>query len=230
MRLHGQVAVVTGASRGIGRAIAVALAREGAVVAGCGLADGRGFLDDLPAGTRGLFTRSDVRRADEVARFRDEVEASFGPADILVNNAGTVVRQRFVDLTEDDWNEVLGASLHGTFLVTRAFLPAMLARGRGGRIVNVASIAGRQGTPMLSAYCAAKHGVVGLTRSLAEELRDAGVRVNAICPGSVDTDMLKIGMPGGSPRMTAADVAAVALFLAAEAPPAMTGACLDVFG
>ena len=94
----------------------------------------------------------------------------------------------------------------------------------------MASIAGRQGTPMLTAYCAAKHGVVGLTRALAEELRPQGIAVNAICPGSVDTDMLKIGMPGGTARMTPDDVARAALFLAADAPPALTGSCIDVFG
>jgi len=113
--------------------------------------------------------------------------------------------------------------------VTRAFLGGMRARGRG-RIVNVASISGRLGTAGLTAYCAAKHGVVGFTRALAEETRAAGLQVNAICPGSVDTDMLKIGMPGTEPKMTTADIARVALFLAADAPAAMTGSCVDVFG
>jgi NAD(P)-dependent dehydrogenase (short-subunit alcohol dehydrogenase family) len=237
--LAGKVAVVTGASRGIGRAIAVALAGAGAQIAGCALAAGEdaggrspGFLDDLaPAARQNSFlVACDVRSSGAVALFRDEVLARLGVPDILVNNAGTVVRQAVVDLDEGDWNAVLASNLTGTFLVTQAFLRGMLDRRLGGRIINIASIAGRQGTPMLSAYCAAKHGVVGLTRSCAEELREHHISVNAICPGSVDTDMLKIGMPGGTPKMVPADIARTALFLAAEAPLALTGACIDVFG
>lgn len=230
--LAGRVAVVTGASRGIGRATAVALARAGARVAGCARHIDRGsFLDDLTARERAgcAFLACDVRAGAQVEEFRDRVEASFASADLLVNNAGVVARSPVTALSEDTWNDVLASNLTGTFLVTRAFLPGMKAR-RNGRIINVSSIAGRGGTPMLSAYCAAKHGVVGLTRSLAEELRDEGIVVNAICPGSVDTEMLGQGMPGATPKMTADDVAAVVLFLATTAPAALTGACIDVFG
>jgi NAD(P)-dependent dehydrogenase (short-subunit alcohol dehydrogenase family) len=232
--LAGAVAVVTGASRGIGRAIAEALAAAGAAVAGCALhgeidQQGRNRQLVVPPGGKGFLTACDVRSGEDVARFRDRVLAELGPPAIVVNNAGTVVRARLIDLASEAWDEVIASNLRSTYLVTRAFLPDLLGTGLG-RIINIASIAGRQGTAMLSAYCAAKHGVVGLTRALAEELREAGIPVNAICPGSVDTDMLRIGMPGGTPLMTPEEVARVALFLAADAPPALTGSCVDVFG
>jgi len=217
-KLRGRVAVVTGASRGIGRAIAAALASAGATVAGCSLHGAESTI------------RCDVRSASDVARFAREVETRHGPADILVNNAGTVVRAPLTSLEEAAWDEVIDGNLKGTYLVSRAFLPGMLARGGGGRIVNISSISGRQGTAGLTAYCAAKHGVVGFTRALAEEVRGAGIAVNAVCPGSVDTDMLRIGMPGAKPLMSPEDVAGVVLYLVTEAPPAVTGSCVDVFG
>ena len=101
---------------------------------------------------------------------------------------------------------------------------------RSGRIVNIASISGRQGTAGLTAYCAAKHGVVGFTRALAEEVRADGITVNAVCPGSVDTEMFRVGMPGAKPAMSPEDMAGVVLYLAADAPSAMTGSSVDVFG
>jgi NAD(P)-dependent dehydrogenase (short-subunit alcohol dehydrogenase family) len=215
--LAGKVAVVTGASRGIGRAIAAAFSEAGARVAGCA----RHAAGDVVA--------CDVGRADDVARFAEDVMRRLGPPDVLVNNAGIAARGRVEATSLETWDAVLGSNLTGTFLVTRAFLPAMRAR-RGGRIVNIASISGRQGTAALSAYCAAKHGVIGLTRALAEELRDDGITVNAVCPGSVDTDMLRVGMPGAEPDMSPADVAGVVLYLAGAAPAALTGAAIDVFG
>jgi 3-oxoacyl-[acyl-carrier protein] reductase len=215
--LAGKIAVVTGASRGIGRAIAALLAGAGATVAGCA----RQAVDEVMA--------CDVGRLADVERFAGEVLRRFGPPDLLVNNAGLVARAPLEETSLQNWDAVLDSNLKGTFLMTRAFLPAMRVR-RGGRIVNIASISGRQGTAGLTAYCAAKHGVVGLTRALAEELRPDGIAVNAVCPGSVDTDMLRVGMPGARPAMSPEDVANVVLYLAAYAPPALTGSCVDVFG
>jgi 3-hydroxybutyrate dehydrogenase len=215
--LDGKTAVVTGASRGIGRAIAAALAGAGARVAGCARHAAPGV------------SICDVGRPGDVARFAEEVLERFGPPDVVVNNAGVVARARLEALALEAWDAVMDANLKGTFLVTRAFLPAMRAR-RSGRIVNIASISGRQGTAELAAYCAAKHGVIGLSRALAEEVRADGIVVNAVCPGSVDTEMLRAGLPGAEPDMSPEDVAGVVLYLAAMAPPALTGSCVDVFG
>jgi 3-oxoacyl-[acyl-carrier protein] reductase len=215
--LAGKVAVVTGASRGIGRAIAEQLTAAGVKVAGCARQAAPGV------------SACDVGRPADVQRFAAEVLERFGPPDLLINNAGLVARARLEETSLESWDAVLDSNLKGTFLVTRAFLPAMRARG-GARIVNIASISGRQGTASLTAYCAAKHGVVGLTRALAEELRPDGIAVNAVCPGSVDTDMLRLGMPGARPDMSPEDVANVVIYLCAYAPPALTGSSVDVFG
>ncbi len=209
--------MVTGASRGIGRAIAGLLAGAGARVAGCARHAAEGIIP------------CDVGRPGDVTRFADQVLLEFGTPDLIVNNAGVVARGRLDETSIESWDAILDSNLKGTFLITRAFLPAMRARRRG-RIVNVASISGRQGTAGLTAYCAAKHGVVGLTRALAEEVRGDGIAVNAVCPGSVDTEMLRTGMPGAAPDMSPEDVANVVIYLAAYAPAALTGSCVDVFG
>jgi 3-oxoacyl-[acyl-carrier protein] reductase len=215
--LDGKVAVVTGASKGIGQATARVLAEAGARVAGCA----RHATGDTVA--------CDVGNAADVDRFVADVLNRLGPPDVVVNNAGIAARARLDETPIQTWDAVMDANLRGTFLVTRGFLPAMRAR-RAGRIINVASISGRQGTANLTAYCAAKHGVVGMTRALAEEVRDEGIAVNAVCPGSVDTEMLRVGMPGAKPDMSPDDVANVIVYLAAYAPLALTGSCVDVFG
>ena len=131
-------------------------------------------------------------------------------------------------ISDAQWAHVMAVNANGTFYVTRAFLPELVREH--GRIINIASRAGREGTPPLAAYCAAKHAVVGFTRSLALELRAARVSVNAICPGSVDTEMLRTGLPDASPDMTPDDIAKTVEFLAVSAPSALTGTCIDVFG
>jgi 2-hydroxycyclohexanecarboxyl-CoA dehydrogenase len=233
--LAGGTAVVTGASRGIGRAIALRLAEAGAEVA-LWSRDGdalRRVADEVAAlGGRGEPFVCDVTDSAEVDAAAERVRAALAPVRWIVNNAGAVLRKPTALVSDSEWRRMIAVNLDGTFHVTRAFLPDLIEAGRagGGRIINVSSIAGREGTALLAAYCAAKHGVIGLTRALAEELRTAKVSVNAICPGSVDTAMLREGMPGASPDMSPDDIARTALFLAHEAPQALTGACIDIFG
>lgn len=237
--LAGGTAVVTGASRGIGRAIALRLAGAGAEVA-LWARDAQALRDVAAeieaAGGRAQPIVCDVADSAAVERAAAQVRATMPPVATVVNNAGSVLRKETVSITDAEWRTVLAVNVDGTFFVTRAFLPDLTRSA--GRVINIASIAGREGTPFLAAYCAAKHAVVGLTRALAEELRAAKVSVNAICPGSVDTAMLREGLPGARPDMSPDDIAAVALFLATPTAPegsggspvALTGACIDVFG
>jgi NAD(P)-dependent dehydrogenase (short-subunit alcohol dehydrogenase family) len=170
----------------------------------------------------------DVSDSDAVNRASDLVRATMPPVRTIVNNAGAVLRKSTEAITDEEWRRVMAVNLDGTFFVTRAFIADL--EHNQGRVINISSISGREGTSLLAAYCAAKHGVIGLTRALAEELRTAKVSVNAICPGSVDTAMLREGMPGARPDMSPDDIAKTALFLAHAAPQALTGACIDVYG
>jgi fengycin family lipopeptide synthetase B len=229
--LEGRVAVVTGASRGIGRAIALRLAEARAQVAllartASDLEEVCGLI--LRAGGRAVAITTDVSSSAEVDRAAARVRRILGTVHVVVNNAGVALRQPLAETSDQQWRRIHAVNLDGTFFVTRAFISDLVATR--GRVVNISSIAGRQGTGNFTAYCAAKHAVVGLTRALSEELRDAGVSVNAICPGSVDTDMLRGAMPEARPDMTPDDIARTALFLCTEAPAALTGSCLDVFG
>ena len=231
MKLLGGTAVVTGASRGIGRAIALRLAEQGAEIALW--ARTVDALRDVAAeiSARGGRARDfvvDVTNARAVNDAAQIVRREMPPVRTLVNNAGSVLRKVTAEITDDEWRGVMATNIDGTFYVTRSFLPD-LTNG-GGRIINIASIAGREGTPLLASYCAAKHAVVGFTRALAEELLAAKVSVNAICPGSVDTAMLREGLPDARPDMTPDDIARTAVFLACEAPEALTGTCIDVYG
>jgi NAD(P)-dependent dehydrogenase (short-subunit alcohol dehydrogenase family) len=229
--LLGTTAVITGASRGIGRAIAKRLADAGADLALW--ARDREALDAVAreiaaSGRLAQVFEVDVSDSASVDRARDRVRATMPAVRTLVNNAGAVLRSETAKISDADWAHVMAVNANGTFYVTRAFLPDLLREH--GRVINIASRAGREGTPLLAAYCAAKHAVVGFTRALAEELRAGKVSVNAVCPGSVDTDMLRLGLPDASPDMTPDDIARTVEFLAVAAPPALTGSCIDVFG
>jgi 3-oxoacyl-[acyl-carrier protein] reductase len=223
-------AVVTGASRGIGRAAALALAKRGLDVALLARTEG-----DLAAvaevvsrsGVTALPLRCDVTIAADVTTAAARVLDAFGAPEVVVNNAGLIRRAPVHEMSLEDFRLVLDTNLTGTFLITRAFLPAMLERARG-RFLQIASISATMGSPRASAYCAAKWGVVGFTKSLAEELRGTGLAAISILPGSVDTSMLEGS--GFSPQMTAEEVGKAIVYAALDAPSAMNGSSFEMFG
>jgi 3-oxoacyl-[acyl-carrier protein] reductase len=224
--LAGKTAIVTGGGRGIGLATAGVLARAGARVT----VFGRTASDleaAVRAGAASLAVAGDVAREEDVARLVAAHEGALGPCDLLVNNAGILERGLVEELAPAAWRRQLEVNLTGAFLCARAVVPGMKRRRRG-RIVNVASISGTVGSERASAYNASKWGLIGLTKCLAEELREHGVQCLSVSPGSVDTAMLK--QTPFAPQMTASQVAEVIAWAAGAAPDAMTGANLEVFG
>ena len=224
-----EVAIVTGASRGIGRATASALARRGVSVALAGRSREALLMVERELSGRAISIPTDVSDDAAVAAMVERAAGELGPIDLLVNNAGTLERASVVETDAAAWDRVLDVNLKGAFLCTRAVLPSMIERGRG-RIVNVSSISGKLGTPLLASYCASKWGLLGFSLATAEEMKGKGVQVFSVCPGSVNTEMLQQGLPGAAPGMEPEDVASVIVYLGTEAPDAMTGASLDVFG
>ena len=187
-RLDGHVALVTGSTRGIGRAVAERFAAEGArvVVHGRSAADAEGVAATLD---RAIGVAGDVSDRGSVRALCTRAQAALGPVDILVNNAGVASRRAITRMTDDEWFESLAVNLTGPMYTIRELVPGMKARG-WGRIVNVTSAAGTHGTPGFSAYAAAKGGVVGLALTLAQELESFGIKVNVLSPAAL-TDMLR---------------------------------------
>jgi NAD(P)-dependent dehydrogenase (short-subunit alcohol dehydrogenase family) len=235
MELSGQVAIVTGAGRGIGRATALALARRGVVVVL--VARTRPEIESVAGeaeavGATALPVVADLGQEDEVAGMVDRALQACGRLDILVNNAGMAMPDRpVVDTSLADWERILRINLTGPFLCAKAVLPTMM-RQRSGKIINVASIGGRMGIAGIAAYGAAKAGLLHFTASLAAEVKRFGIDVNAVCPSGTDTRMLhETGRAKGRTNLIRPEeIANVILFLVSPESSAITGTAIDAFG
>ncbi len=242
MKLTGKVALVTGAAQGIGRAIALLLAQNGAdvVISDVNLAKAEETAKEIEgAGRRAMPVRVDVSRAEEVEGMVQAILDRFGHIDILVNNAGIARDKLILRMTEEDWNAVLDVNLKGTFHCTKAVVRHM-SKQRSGKIVSIASVVGEMGNAGQANYSASKAGVIGLTKTVAREFAQRGINVNAIAPGYIETAMtealpekakeeLKRQIPLdrlGRPE----DVAEAVLFLVSESASYITGQVLNVNG
>ena len=243
MILEGKKALVTGASRGIGREVALELARQGADVAinySGSEAKANEVVDEIKAlGRKAFAIQCDVANSESVTSMIKEVVEQFGRVDILVNNAGITRDNLLMRMKEEEWDSVINTNLKGVFLCTKAVTRQMMKQ-RSGRIINMASIVGVSGNAGQANYVAAKAGVIGLTKTTAKELASRGITVNAIAPGFISTDMTgelpedvqkamldQIPLARfGDPK----DIAAVASFLASDASKYMTGQTLHVDG
>jgi 3-oxoacyl-[acyl-carrier protein] reductase len=243
MRFANRVAVVTGSARGIGKAVAMRLAAEGAAVVIADILDQAAEATGqelVAAGRTVLVHPVDVTDPIRVGRMVQAVEQRFGRLDILVNNAGIlgdVVSIR--DTPDAEWHRVMAVNLHGVFHCSRAAVPGMMAR-RYGRIVNVSSVAGKEGNANMGAYSVSKAGVVALTKTLAKELAGHGIVVNCVTPALTDTDMIKAYTPEQRALLASkvpmnrtaepSEIAAVICFLASDDVSFVTGAVYDVSG
>ncbi|MBI2656114.1 glucose 1-dehydrogenase [Candidatus Woesearchaeota archaeon] len=194
-RLEGKVAIVTGSDRGIGKGIAIALAKEGCKVVVNShkkSKEGEDAVNEIKKlGSDAVLVVADVSKENDTRNMIKKTVDKFGKLDIIVNNAGILVSGTITDLTEKDWDRQLDVNLKGVFLCTKYAVQQMVKQGKGGRVINISSIAGLVGFPGISAYCAPKGGVTELTREVALDCAKYGITVNAIDPGVIMTDMTK---------------------------------------
>ena len=254
MRLDGKVAIVTGGAQGMGRAIARRLAAEGArvVVADLNVADAQRVVEEIAAaGGAAAAAETDVRRPEQARALVEAARERFGGLDILVNNAGVGKIIPFLETTERDWDLMFDVNCKGLLWCSQAAARAMIEQGRGGRIVNLASQAGRRGEALVLAYCASKAAVISMTQSMALALAPHRITVNAVAPGVVDTPFWEevdqqfarlMDLPQGEPRRRAVaaiplgrieqpeDVAGAVAFLVSPDADYITQQCLNVDG
>lgn len=248
LSLVDQVAIVTGAGSGIGRGIALRLAEAGCRIAVWDIQKnfGEETVDRIQKrGGEAQFYQCDVTQSDQVKPTIERVRRDFGTIDILVNNAGIIVRKDVVELTEEEWDRVVDVGLKGVYLVSHFVLPHMIQK-RAGCVVNIGSGWSMKGGPKAAAYCAAKAGVLNLTRAMAIDYGPYGIRINCVCPGDVDTPLLRneckqLGMDEEAFMEEAADrplrrvgtpedIANAVLYFVSPLSRWVTGACLVVDG
>ena len=243
MLLDGKVAIVTGASRGIGRSVAISLAKAGAKVV-INYAGNTAAAEEVKAiieaaGGQGLLVQADVANEDAVAAMVKQTVDAFGRIDILVNNAGITRDNLLMRMKEGDWDDVMNTNLKGIFMCTKAISRVMMKQ-KYGKIINMTSVVGLTGNAGQSNYAAAKAGVIGFTKSMAKELASRGITVNAIAPGFINTDMTSVlsnqikdelitKIPLGRLGSTE-DVAAAVLFLVSDSANYVTGQTLNIDG
>jgi 3-oxoacyl-[acyl-carrier protein] reductase len=242
MNLQGQVALVTGASRGIGQTIALELGRQGATVIGTATTENGAQVINAyltSAGIKGAGMALNVNETVQIEQLMDGIRKQFGEVSILVNNAGITKDNLLARMTDEEWDDVLATNLKSVFRLSRAVLRAMM-KARNGRIINISSVVGSMGNPGQSNYAASKAGMAGFTKSLAQEIGSRNITVNCVAPGFIDTDMThalgeeqraklvehvplkRLGQP--------ADIAAAVVFLASSSAAYITGITLHVNG
>jgi NAD(P)-dependent dehydrogenase (short-subunit alcohol dehydrogenase family) len=254
MKLQDRVAIVTGGGAGIGRSVCVNMVKEGAkvVVADIDQAAAQETADRIKKeGGHALAIKTDVTQKPDTQALAETTLKTYGKIDILVNNAGTDIKGAITELTEKTWDTLMNINLKGVFLCTQAVSHSMIER-RYGRIVNISSMAGKTGEPLTSPYCATKFGVIGFTQSVALELGKHNITVNAVCPGPVDTDLIRQSVAqsakikGMAPEdflqeffidptplgriAQPVDIARAVIFLASDDAEFITGSTLNVSG